>query len=91
MWDKGISLIWMVDTWNGYLIVAEAQVVKRAHFNGREARQVSLDDGQNRFFFFLFFFFVLMYKVCARALNVFIVIPKMHGFLLHMEILASVH
>ena len=31
-----------------------------------------------------------MYKVCARALNVFIVIPKMHGFLLHREILASV-
>ena len=87
MWDKGISLNWMVDTWNGYLIVAEAQVVKRAHFNGRKARQVSLDDGR----IFLFFFFVLMYKVCARALNVFIVIPKMHGFLLHMEILASVH
>ena len=67
--------------------------MKRAHFNGREARQVSLDDGRNRFFFFHFFFFVLMYKVCARALNVFIVIPtpKMHGFLLHMEILASVH
>ena len=65
--------------------------MKRAHFNGREARQVSLDDRRNRFFFFLFFVFGLMYKVCARALNVFIVIPKMHGFLLHMEILASVH
>ena len=63
--------------------------MKRAHFNGWEARQVSLDGGRNRFFFF--FFFVLMYKVCARALNVFTVIPKMHGFLLHREILASVH
>lgn len=56
--------------------------MKRAHFNG-------LDDGWNRFSFFLFLF--LMYKVCARALNVFIVIPKMHGFLLHREILAGVH
>ena len=56
MWDKEISLIWMVETWNGYLIVAEAQVVKRAHFKGEEARQVSLDDGRNRFFPFFFFF-----------------------------------
>ena len=86
MWDKRISLIWMVDTWNGYLIVAEAQVVKRAHFNGQEARQVSLSWWWAE----LIFLFFLMYKMCARALNIFIVIPKMHAFLLHREILASV-
>ena len=67
--------------------------MKRAHFSGQEARQVSLDDGPNRFFFCLFvcLFFFFMYKVCAKALNVFIVIPKMHDFLLYSQIRASVH